>query len=125
MLRCGSAEQQGGQLAPRGEARGVRKPPGLEELEQLGPRAILVPRPVAPDDLQQRLCRLLPPPGCIQRRGQVSPDEMVRVFNCGLGMVVAVDPDAADAALSLAHNEGITATIVGEVRAGNQKVVLA
>ena len=60
----------------------------------------------------------------IQRRGQVSPDEMVRVFNCGLGMVIAVDPDAADAALSLAHNEGITATIVGDVRTGNQKVVL-
>ena len=37
----------------------------------------------------------------IQRRGPVSADEMVRVFNCGLGMVVAIDPSVADACASL------------------------
>ena len=61
----------------------------------------------------------------IQRRGQVSADEMVRVFNCGLGMVVSVDPSSASAALSIARAQGITATVVGSISAGSQKVVLS
>jgi len=61
----------------------------------------------------------------IQRRGQVSADEMVRVFNCGLGMVVSVDPSSASAALTIARAQGIVATIVGNVSAGSQKVVLS
>jgi len=60
----------------------------------------------------------------IQRRGQVSADEMVRVFNCGLGMVVVLDPSAASAAVAVARANGVTATIVGSVRAGGGEVVL-
>ena len=61
----------------------------------------------------------------IQRRGRVHADEMVRVFNCGLGMVVAVDASAADAAISLARVNGISAMMVGLVRAGTGEVVLS
>lgn len=60
----------------------------------------------------------------IQRRGGVSSEEMVRVFNCGLGMVVAIDASGADAAITLARTQGVTATVVGEVRVGSAKVVL-
>lgn len=60
----------------------------------------------------------------IQRRGGVSSDEMVRVFNCGLGMVVAMDASAGDAAITLVRALGVTATVVGEVRSGSKKVVL-
>jgi phosphoribosylformylglycinamidine cyclo-ligase len=60
----------------------------------------------------------------IQRRGNVSANEMVRVFNCGLGMVVAVDPNAAEAIVSLARAKGVGATVVGSVRLGSGKVVL-
>jgi len=60
----------------------------------------------------------------IQRRGAVSSEEMVRVFNCGLGMVVALDASARDAAIALARAARVTATVVGEVRAGSAKVVL-
>lgn len=60
----------------------------------------------------------------IQRRGPVAAEEMVRVFNCGLGMVVAMDPSAAEAALTLARTSGVDASIVGEVRAGTKQVVL-
>jgi phosphoribosylaminoimidazole (AIR) synthetase len=49
---------------------------------------------------------------------------MVRVFNCGLGMVVAIDASGADAAITLARTMGVTATEVGEVRVGSTKVVL-
>ena len=61
----------------------------------------------------------------IQRRGQVSADEMVRVFNCGLGMVVSVDSSSASAALTIARAQGIVATVVGNVSVGSQKVVLS
>ncbi len=61
----------------------------------------------------------------IQRRGRVSADEMVRVFNCGLGMVVALDPRAADAAVSLARARGVPAAIVGVVVPGSGKVLLS
>jgi phosphoribosylformylglycinamidine cyclo-ligase len=61
----------------------------------------------------------------IQRRGRVHADEMVRVFNCGLGMVVAVDASAADAAISLARANGISAMMVGLIRAGTGEVVFS
>jgi phosphoribosylformylglycinamidine cyclo-ligase len=61
----------------------------------------------------------------IQRRGHVHADEMVRVFNCGLGMVLAVDASAADAAVSLARATGVTAMVVGALKPGTGKVVLS
>jgi phosphoribosylaminoimidazole (AIR) synthetase len=60
----------------------------------------------------------------IQRRGPVSADEMVRVFNCGLGMVVAVDASAAEAAVTLSRALGLGASIVGDVRPGAKDVIL-
>ena len=60
----------------------------------------------------------------IQRRGPVASEEMVRVFNCGLGMVLALDPSAAAAAVTLARANGLAASIVGEVRTGSRQVVL-
>jgi len=60
----------------------------------------------------------------IQRRGNVGADEMVRVFNCGLGMVLALDPSAVEAALTLSRATGVLASVVGDVRAGSGQVVL-
>jgi phosphoribosylformylglycinamidine cyclo-ligase len=60
----------------------------------------------------------------IQRRGQVSAHEMVRVFNCGLGMVVCVDADDVDDAINAATRAGIVATVVGHARPGTGQVVL-
>jgi phosphoribosylformylglycinamidine cyclo-ligase len=60
----------------------------------------------------------------IQRRGQVSAHEMVRVFNCGLGMVVAVDADDVDDAINVATRAGVVATVVGHARPGTGQVVL-
>jgi len=60
----------------------------------------------------------------IQRRGQVSADEMVRVFNCGLGMVVVVDPDETDTAVEEARAQGLGAAVIGNLRSGSGSVVL-
>jgi phosphoribosylformylglycinamidine cyclo-ligase len=60
----------------------------------------------------------------IQHRGPVGAEEMVRVFNCGLGMVVALDPSAAEAALTLARTSGVDASLVGTLRPGTGQVVL-
>jgi len=61
----------------------------------------------------------------IQRRGRVHADEMVRVFNCGLGMVVALDASCVDAAISGAEANGVDAMRVGSVRSGTGEVVLS
>jgi phosphoribosylformylglycinamidine cyclo-ligase len=83
---------------------------------------------VLPDDMDAAIdMESFPTPEIfleIQRRGPVSAEEMVRVFNCGLGMVVAVDAKVAEATVSLATSLGVGASIVGEVRSGTKQVVL-
>ena len=51
----------------------------------------------------------------IRRLGNVSADEMARVFNLGLGMVMAVDPDSVDGALRALSDAGVGAAVVGRV----------
>jgi phosphoribosylformylglycinamidine cyclo-ligase len=62
--------------------------------------------------------------GEIQRLGEISDDEMGRVFNLGLGMVVAVPPDDVFRALDLLRSKGHRAAQVGEVTAGSGSVVI-
>lgn len=51
----------------------------------------------------------------LQMKGGVADAEMVRVFNCGIGMVVIVSPDQADAAIKSLTTQGLKAWTVGEV----------
>ena len=51
----------------------------------------------------------------LQMKGGVADAEMVRVFNCGIGMVVIVSPDQADAAIKSLTAQGLKAWNVGEV----------
>jgi phosphoribosylformylglycinamidine cyclo-ligase len=51
----------------------------------------------------------------LQMKGGVADAEMVRVFNCGIGMVVIVSPDQADAAIKSLTAQGLKAWTVGEV----------
>ena len=60
----------------------------------------------------------------IQRRGGISDDEMAKVFNLGIGMIVAVDPSAADRALAVLEASGVGATVVGSVTPGSGAVTL-
>ena len=58
----------------------------------------------------------------LREMGNISPQEMYRTFNCGIGMVVVVDNKDADAALKQLSADGETATVIGTIRArkGNE-----
>jgi len=51
----------------------------------------------------------------LQMKGGVADAEMVRVFNCGIGMVVIVSPRQADSAIKSLIAQGLKAWTVGEV----------
>ncbi|HAT39737.1 phosphoribosylformylglycinamidine cyclo-ligase [Polynucleobacter necessarius] len=51
----------------------------------------------------------------LQMKGGVADAEMVRVFNCGIGMVVIVSPDQAKTAIKSLAEQGLKAWTVGEV----------
>jgi len=55
----------------------------------------------------------------LQKNGNVAEDEMHRVFNCGIGMVIAVARDQVAAATLLLKREGELAYEIGFVEAGN------
>lgn len=61
--------------------------------------------------------------GVLAREGAVEDPEMLRVFNLGVGMVLAVDPSAIDDLLQgLPSIEGRSAWVLGEVVAGDGAV---
>ncbi|HSN34034.1 MAG TPA: phosphoribosylformylglycinamidine cyclo-ligase, partial [Ideonella sp.] len=77
-----------------------------------------VPRILA-DGLQARLERAKWPRPAVfdwlQEHGNVSDAEMHRVFNCGIGMVIAMAPADAGAAIAMLNDAGERAFDIGEV----------
>ncbi|MDR1350298.1 MAG: phosphoribosylformylglycinamidine cyclo-ligase, partial [Zoogloeaceae bacterium] len=57
----------------------------------------------------------------LQQEGQVAEEEMHRVFNCGIGMVVIVAREDADAAQSLLQQNGETVWRIGRIAARQGK----
>jgi phosphoribosylformylglycinamidine cyclo-ligase len=55
----------------------------------------------------------------LQQNGNVAEDEMHRVFNCGIGMVIAVAREQVAAATMLLKREGELAYEIGFIEAGN------
>ncbi len=52
------------------------------------------------------------------RTGGIAAEEMLRVFNCGLGMVVVVGAEQAEDAIRLLTEQGETVTRIGVLEAG-------
>jgi phosphoribosylformylglycinamidine cyclo-ligase len=77
-----------------------------------------VPR-ILGDSLQAVLYRdawKMPPLfGWLQQHGQIADNEMHRVFNCGIGMVVVVAADDTDEAITRLSALGETVTRIGEI----------
>jgi phosphoribosylformylglycinamidine cyclo-ligase len=78
-----------------------------------------IPR-VLPEQMCAELARqswTLPPLfQWLQKQGQITDNEMHRVFNCGVGMVVVVAPENADQALALLNAHGEQAWQLGRIR---------
>ena len=52
----------------------------------------------------------------LQQQGNVNEQEMQRVFNCGIGMVLVVGPEFADIAMRLLRSAGETVWHIGTIR---------
>lgn len=52
----------------------------------------------------------------LQEQGNVATAEMYRTFNCGVGMIIALPEEKADAAVALLNAEGEQAWIIGEIQ---------
>ncbi len=53
--------------------------------------------------------------GWLQREGQIADDEMHRVFNCGIGMVIVVDAADAQACITGLRAAGESPSLIGAV----------
>jgi len=86
-----------------------------------------IPR-VIPDGLEVVLERAAWPRDPVfdwlQRAGNVDPAEMLRVFNCGIGMTVQVAGQDAEAAIRILGDAGQEASVIGEVKRGSRGVVI-
>ncbi|MEQ1868108.1 MAG: AIR synthase-related protein [Micropepsaceae bacterium] len=84
-----------------------------------------IPR-VLPDDLGAtiRLGSWPMPPlfSLIEQRGGVDPEEMYRVFNMGIGMIVVADKSNADAIRAGIPEDTF---VIGELVAGPKRVILS
>lgn len=57
----------------------------------------------------------------LQQQGGISESEMLRTFNCGVGMVAVVDAEDADMALKVLRDMGELVWPIGRVVAGDGK----
>jgi phosphoribosylformylglycinamidine cyclo-ligase len=60
----------------------------------------------------------------MQALGNTPIEEMFRVFNMGIGMIVIVDPYFANAIVKRLEKSGEKAFAIGEVRKGNKEVII-
>jgi len=86
-----------------------------------------IPRSI-PDGLCAKIAKkaVKTPPifDLIQRTGNIPERDMFNTFNMGVGMVVIVSPDTADAALRALKAGGVDAYALGEIVSGDDKIVL-
>lgn len=69
------------------------------------------------------LSKITPPPvfGWLKQSGNVSETEMIRTFNCGVGMVLIVKAEKAEEITKLLNECGETATLIGEVKTATEE----
>lgn len=66
---------------------------------------------------------VLPIFNVIQKEGNVSEHDMFNTFNMGVGMVIAIDKNQVDTALSVLAQAGEKAFVLGEVVEGDKEVI--
>jgi len=77
-----------------------------------------IPR-VLPDGLAARIALdgvpVLPVFKWLSKTGGIAEPEMLRTFNCGIGMIAVADADRADGIIAMLTREGETVVRLGEV----------
>ncbi|MCC7489980.1 MAG: phosphoribosylformylglycinamidine cyclo-ligase, partial [Gammaproteobacteria bacterium] len=58
----------------------------------------------------------------LQKTGRVADEEMLRTFNCGIGMTVVLARAQAERAMALLREAGETVQIIGRIEAGTGRV---
>ena len=86
-----------------------------------------IPRSI-PQGLSARIdksaLRVLPIFDLIAGVGKIPERDMFNTFNMGVGMTAVVPADQADRALAILRENGVDAYAIGEIAAGEEKVVL-
>ena len=62
--------------------------------------------------------------GLMAKKGEIEEKVMYNTFNMGIGMVIGVSPEDAEAAVKLLNDAGEQAFIIGETKAGEAGVTL-
>ncbi len=75
--------------------------------------------------IEKDKCFKLPIFDLILKTGNISEHDMYNTFNMGTGLVIAVDKEKAEEAVSILNNAGEKAAIIGEIKAGEMGVELA
>ncbi len=60
----------------------------------------------------------------LQQAGRIEREEMLRTFNCGIGMTICVPGDEADRAIEVLRRAGEQPQRVGELRRGEREIVI-
>ncbi len=74
--------------------------------------------------IQKGTWKVLPVFDLIQKTGNISEHDMYNTFNMGVGMIVIVSPENADAALECLRGCGIDANVIGHMSEGDHSVVI-
>ncbi|MDE2007247.1 MAG: phosphoribosylformylglycinamidine cyclo-ligase, partial [Rhodospirillales bacterium] len=106
-VRALLALHRAGLLKAAAHITGGGLPGNLPRVLQAGTRAVLT-------------ADWTPPPvfGWLARAGGIAAGEMLRVFNCGIGMALVVAEDRVAAATALLEAEGETVVRIGAIAAG-------
>ena len=73
--------------------------------------------------IQEGTWSILPIFRFLEAKGQVPHREMFNIFNMGIGMVIALDPQQADEAIRILASHGEQAQLIGHVVAGDNQIV--
>ncbi len=87
-----------------------------------------IPRSLPKDfsaKIEKAAVRVLPIFDLIAARGGVTERDMFNTFNMGVGMSVVVSREEADRAVSILRENGVDAYVMGDIRYGDEGVVIA
>lgn len=74
---------------------------------------------IANIELSNNIWNVPPIFNIIKNTGNIHGNEMLRVFNCGVGMIVILDKNDVDAAISILENNNERAFVIGSISKGS------